>query len=216
MCENGHHWQNMAIFGASGAPRCHFLGALMAQTGHPGCVWQCPTLSNQCPTHLKPLEVPMCENGHHCQNLAIFWPKMGQKWWNLMGARLDITLFNQRKKLASLVFPKSKIFLTPPPLNTLCTNDNWQAMLACVVRHWEYFEYLKCLVVASSWKRHGFSTTGLNGWQSTKCQTWLCFEERYGSHQENATWRREGWRSWEKGSIDLKFCCLIIAPFRFL
>ena len=31
-----------------------------------------------------------------------------------MGARLDITLFNQRKKLALLVFPKSKNFLTPP------------------------------------------------------------------------------------------------------
>ena len=107
-------WAKNGRFRVSGDPRCHFLGALKAQTGHPGCVWQCPTLSNQCPTHLKPLEVPMCENGHHCQNLAIFWPKMGQKWWNLMGARLDITLFNQRKKLASLVFPKSKNFLTPP------------------------------------------------------------------------------------------------------
>ena len=40
MAENGHYWQNRALFGASGAPRCHFLGTLRAQTGHPGCVWQ--------------------------------------------------------------------------------------------------------------------------------------------------------------------------------
>ena len=65
-------WAKNGRFRVSGDPRCHFLGALKAQTGHPGCVWQCPTLFNQCPTHLEPLEVPMCENGHHWQNMAIF------------------------------------------------------------------------------------------------------------------------------------------------
>ena len=65
-------WAKNGRFRVSGDPRCHFLGALKAQTGHPGCVWQCPTLFNQCPTHLEPLEVPMCENGHHWQNMALF------------------------------------------------------------------------------------------------------------------------------------------------
>ena len=73
MAENSHHWQNMALFGASGAPRCHFFGALRAQTGHPGCVRQCLTLFNQCPTHLEPLEVPMVENSHNWQNMPLFW-----------------------------------------------------------------------------------------------------------------------------------------------
>ena len=31
-------WAKNGRFRVSGDPRCHFLGALKAQTGHPGCV----------------------------------------------------------------------------------------------------------------------------------------------------------------------------------
>ena len=116
MYENGHHWQNMAIFGASGAPRCHFLGALRSQTGHLGCVSQCQASFNQCPTHLEPLEVPMYENGHHWQNMALFGAS-GAPRCHFLGAQIGhpgcvrqcLTWFNQcPTHLESLEVPMCK------------------------------------------------------------------------------------------------------------
>ena len=58
-------------FRSLGPPGATFWGGPKAQTNHPGCVIQCPTMSNQCPTHLDLLEVSMAKNGLFGPQLTI-------------------------------------------------------------------------------------------------------------------------------------------------
>ena len=123
-------WAKNGRFRVSGDPRCHFLGALKAQTGHPGCVWQCPTLFNQCPTHLEPLEVPMAENGL----FGKIWPFLepleppGAIFWGPWGPK-QVTLD---------VFDN----VQPCPTNVQPIWSRWRclcAKMAIIGRIWPFF-----------------------------------------------------------------------------
>ena len=81
-------------------PCTHKISAFLAKKG--------PYFANN--GHFRPLAPPAAPKG-----LDICWTKFlaknGAKCWNLMGTKLDNTLFNQRNEMALLVFPKSKNFL---------------------------------------------------------------------------------------------------------
>ena len=84
-------------------------------TLHPGCVWKCPTLFNQCPTHLEPLEVPMCENGHHWQNMAILGHRCRKtaRWAAERPPTRKLKLSRVTSGYGGLKIPLGRICLTP-------------------------------------------------------------------------------------------------------
>ena len=100
-----------------------FPGVLKGPNWLPGCVWQCSTMFNQCSTHLGLLGQPMAKYGIFRQKMAIFGHKNGQNHWNLMGTRLNINQSNPRDNMDAMVFAKSNIFLTPPPLQHIVASS---------------------------------------------------------------------------------------------
>ena len=75
------------VFGRFWGSLVTFFGALMAQTGPPGCVWQCSTMFN----HVQPMFNPFALAGTAYGQIWPFWAKKGC-FWALLGPPGDIFL----------------------------------------------------------------------------------------------------------------------------
>ena len=131
------------VFGRFWGSLVTFFGALMAQTGPPGCVWQCSTMFN----HVQPMFNPFALAGTAYGQIWPFWAKKGC-FWALLGPPGDISGWSKRLKL------------TPPDVkyNVQPCSTNVQPIWAC----WD------CLwpnMAISGQKRAIFGhKNGLNHW----------------------------------------------------
>ena len=115
------------VFGRFWGSLVTFFGALMAQTGPPGCVWQCSTMFN----HVQPMFNPFALAGTAYGQIWPFWAKKGC-FWALLGPPGDISGWSKRLKL------------TPPDVkyNVQPCSTNVQPIWACWDRLWPIMAFL--------------------------------------------------------------------------